>query len=573
MSETITKKITLNVKRAFALADSFYEAGAYERALEWAFKALMGDAFDYLEERRDAYVRIVDCYEAMGLNSSAISWLYAWLHEANEEEELEDLPDIYEGLAVNYLNLGKETQSAYYYNKLIDVDATLPPEAKLEIAETFSKPKKSGFHFVYPPKLADYSKVMEQGSRALKEGNGQRAVEYFSQVEKGAKEYASAQEMQAVAHLLSGETDKAQAVCEGLLEDKPDDVRALATLCAVYLEKGETGKSKRIAETLCQMRVTDSDEIYKVATVCCETGLHEEAFQRFCLLEQDTPYDGRALYFKAVSAWKCGRYADAEKTLDKICMAYPYAEVAKYYLTALREYRNAVELGEIATLPVEPSYFYCLPQEEREFRCKQLIQITKEGLRSSCLYEDIEKWVRWCFDEMDGADHDLQYLGMLVAYKCEMEDILQEIALNPEVLDAFKIELLRLRYEENVQRSLDCVLCDIYREFTLLPIKVGVKRRKKFVNAYAKVASKFAVINDAYGKKLQVGTETLYRDMQERGILETVDNEDDLACAVFVSAGIKEVYGSFDAVCAMLDGNPENVQKLLYDTKENKQEV
>ncbi len=573
MKEENAKKITLTAERAFALADQFYESGEYERSLQWCFNAINGRLFDYPDAIRDACVRIVDCYEAMGLNGSAVQWLYAWLHTAYELEWTEDLPEIYEGLAVNYLNMGKEAQSAYYYNKLIDVDATLPPEAKFEIADTFAKPKSSGFRFVYPPRLADYSKVLEQGSRALKEGDGKRAVQYFSQVEKGSKEYSNAQEMQAVAHLLCGEVDEAQAVCEGLLEETPNDVRALATLCAVYLEKGETGKSRRIADALCQMSVQTQDEIYKVATVCCENGLHDEAYKRFVQLEKETPYDGRTLYFKAVSSWKSGRYKEAERTLDRIATTYPYAEVAKYYLSAVRAYNQAVEDGKTASLELEPSYFYCLPQAEREGRCQELIALT-HNKQDEAWYtvEELETFVRWCFDEMDGADHELQYLGMLVAYQCKMEDILEEVALNPEVLDAFKIELLRLRYEENAEREMDFVLCDIYRQLKLLPIKIGAKRKRKFVRAYAKVASKFAPINDGYGKKLQSGAEALYLDMQARGALNFVDNEDDLACAIFVFSGIKEVYGSFDAICAMLDGKPERVQRLLYGKEESQKE-
>ena len=45
--------------------------------------------------------------------------------------EEEDLPDLYEGLAVNYLSLGEEAASAYYYNLLIGVDDTLTKENKL----------------------------------------------------------------------------------------------------------------------------------------------------------------------------------------------------------------------------------------------------------------------------------------------------------------------------------------------------------------------------------------------------------------------------------------------------------
>ena len=321
----------MSIDYSARLADKYYNEGKYADALRWAYKAYSDEIVaPEWPDMRETYARIADIYEAMGLHGSALNWLYKYLHEADEQ----DLPEIYEGLAVNYLNMGKETQSAYYYNKLIDADETLPPEAKMEIVEAFSKPKKNGFRFVYPPKLADFTKELSQGSKALKEGNGKDAVLYFSQIEKGSKEYETAKEMQAVAHLLCGEVDEAKLVCERLLEDNPNDVRAMATLCAVYLERDERELAEYLANQLCEMPVTETDDIYKVATVCCEMGMHDEAYKRFCTLEKEMPYDGRTTYFKAVSAYKSGKYEEAERTLDMLCSIYPDAEVAKYYLTA-----------------------------------------------------------------------------------------------------------------------------------------------------------------------------------------------------------------------------------------------
>ena len=109
----------------------------------------------------------------------------------------------------------------------------------MDIVDAFSKDKRDGFHFVYPPRLADYSKEIDLGARALKMGDCERAIRTLSVVEKGAKGYEKAQEMQAVAQLLAGNTDEAERICKDLIEEYPDDVRVLATLSAVYLEQGK----------------------------------------------------------------------------------------------------------------------------------------------------------------------------------------------------------------------------------------------------------------------------------------------------------------------------------------------
>ena len=78
-------------------------------ALRIAYKQL--NAYDGDGE---IFARLSDIYEMMNLQGTALNWWFRFLDIADEE----DLPEVYEGLAVNFLNLGQESASAYYYNKL-----------------------------------------------------------------------------------------------------------------------------------------------------------------------------------------------------------------------------------------------------------------------------------------------------------------------------------------------------------------------------------------------------------------------------------------------------------------------
>ena len=552
------KRIDFSRARLSSQADKYYNEGKLLLSLRFAYKELElygGDC--------DVFARLSDIYESMGLHASALNWWYRFLDIADEV----DLPDVYEGLAVNYLGLGNETQSAYYYNKLIDVDDTLSAETKMEIAQAFSKEKKNGFRFVYPPRLADYSKEVDEGSRALKSGDCKRAVQILSVVEKGSKDYASAKEMQAVALLLSEEAEKAEEVCLELLKEKPDDIRTLATLAAVYLELGKTEESRKLALRLYAEEQRDTDDLYKVATVCCENGLHKEAYEKFCLLEEKLPFDGRMLYFKAVSAFKCEKWKESELAFDTLCTVYPDAEVGKFYLKQLREYNASIEAGEQPQPMDEPSYFYRIPQSERESRCKTLMTLKECSEEDAPLFELLARhdgYFRWCFDEMDGGDHDLQYLALLVAEHLRSDDFLREALLDPEVIDILKVETLRLLFERNEENEFGVVLCHIYRRVPVLPVALGKKRRKKFLEAYAKVASKFAVISDDYARKIKYATEKLYRKLELVGALEAVVSSDDCACAIFFISGLKELRGDVESVAPAFDAKAENVRAILH---------
>ena len=546
------KKIDYDIDRLGAMSDKYYNEGKLLSALRLAYRQ-----YDLYGGDGDIYTRLADIYEGMGLHASAINWLYRFIDIA----EVDDLPDIYEGLAVNYLNMGQENYSAYYYNRLIDADASLPIEAKQDILDAFSKPKNAGFRFVYPPEAADYSKELEMGSRALKAGDCKRAVKAFEQIEKGSKEYAQAKEMQAVAHLLAGEEREAEKICLELLETKPNDTRALATLSAVYLEQGKKEESREIALRLYSLKQENIDDLYKVATVCCENGLHEQAFEKFCEVEDKMPFDGRMLYFKAVAAYKCGKLEESEKAFDTLCSVYPDAEVAKYYLRALRRRGENEPLNEAEA----PDYLYHLPQAERENRCRSLLHIgscPKDEAQLFGLIALHDGYFRWCFDEMDGADHDLQYLGIVTAEHVRADDFLREVLLDCEIADVLKVETLRMLYERNESVAIGLVLCHAYRRILLHKIKIGRKKRKRFLAGYAKIASRFVAINSEYGRRMQTAAESLYAALSERERLDLIENEDDLACAIYMLAGLKELGRDLKMVVKAFDANEERVSSL-----------
>ena len=555
---TQVRKIDFSRKRIAKLADKYYNEGKYVSALRLAYREWNTYGGD-----PEVFARLSDIYEGMGLQGSAINCWFRFLDVAEEE----DLPDIYEGLAANFLGIGNEGQSAYYYNRLIDADDSISDDVKLDIAEAFSTKKKDKFRFVYPPRLADYSQEVSLGSRALKAGDCQRAIDEFSKVAKGSKEYLSAKEMQAVAYLLSGNTDAAEQVCQDLLKDYPDDVRTKATLAAVYLEQGRGGKSREIALSLASEMQDNTDDLYKVATVCCENELHEEAYQRFLLLDKKMPYDGRMLYFKGVSAYKSGRLQEAEDALDTLCTVYPDAEVAKYYLRALREYRNGAtdEFGEKLPAP-EFTYFYHLPQEEREERSRALLRLGSMPKDEAQLFGLLimhDGYLHWCFDEMDGGDHDLQYLGLVTAVHIRADEFIRDVMLDFEVADVLKVETLRMLLERNEDMDIGVVLCSIYRKIPIRRIKIGRKRRKKFLEAYAKIASKFVVISDAYGDKIAKAAERLYRALEKQKALDLIDNTDDCACAIFFLAGLRELGNDKARIAAAFDADLAKVQVLL----------
>ena len=553
MREKKVLKIDFSRRRLRERAEKFYDEGNYLSALRFTYKEMSlygGDG--------DIYTMLSDIYENMELYSSAVNCWFRFMDNCSGE----DLPDIYEGLAVNYLNMGNEAQSAFYYNKLIDADDELTEENKAEIAEAFSEPARGRLRLVYPPRFADYSKETEAGTRALKNGDCKKAVSVLSRVEKGSPDYRTAREIQAVAHLLSDNAAEAEKICLELLEEKPTDVQAMATLAAVYTQQGRKEESRAIALRLCENKSASPEELYKIATVCCENNLHGQALEKFVELEKDIPYDGNMLYFKSVAAYKSGKEDLAISTMEKLCTIYPDAAVAEYYLKAMRRHRNDPEHQP----EPEITYFYRVPPEERANRCRALIRIGKYPRTEAELFGTLaakEGYFRWCFDEMDGMERDLQYLAIVVAEHARADETIRDILLDCEVSDLLKIELLRLLYARNEANGFGVVICNIYRDIRIDRVKIGQKRHRKFVDAYAKTASKFTVINDAYGRRIRESAEALYRSFRERDCWELAASSDDLACAIYLLSGLKEIGKDARSAAGAFDADPGNVEKIL----------
>lgn len=545
-------KMKMDRERLASLSEKYYADGNYLAALRFSCKEmeLYGGSYE-------AYIRMSDIYENLGLNAYAIKWLFLALDIASED----DLPDLYEGLAVNYLSLGEEAASAYYYNLLIGVDDTLTRENKMEIASAFAKDRKDKLRFVWPPELADFSREMDKGSRALKNGDLRTAIREFDKVAKGNKDYAEARQMQAVALLLDGKTKEAEGICLKALAEKPNDVPTRSTLAAVYLEQGRTEESFALAKELSKVKAVTTDELYKVATVCCENGLDAEAYERFVELEKKMPCDGKMLYFKGVSAYRSGKIAQAEEAFYKLCTLYPDAAVGKYFLRKVRR-----ELAGEESDGEEIAYFYRLPQAERERRCRELVAVGKLSTADAELLaedEGLRESLEWCFDEMDGMDDDLQYVATVVAAKVRADGFLKEKLLDQESNDLLKIEGVRLLLERNEDQRVGIVLYNIYRGVRLRRIHIGRKKRKKFISAYAQVAAKFSIISPAHGVKIQHAAEKLYRMLETLELLEIAEKEDDIACAIYLLSGLTELGRDLTTVAKAFTADAETVRLLV----------
>lgn len=549
MKKTI--EIDLSGDRLIAVAADLVDEHNYISALKMLNK---NAEMHYNDE--DSYMLYAEIFDDMGLYEKCVNNWFQFLDCTFSS----DLSDAYEGLAVSYMNLGNEHISALYYNKLLmdadDIDADM----RGEIMDSFLSSERNPLKFVYPPRIADCSDIISEGTDLMRRGEYEKAVEIFEGVDGENESYLTARNFIAMCHIITDKCDEAESECLNILERFPENVQALTTLAAVKTERQKTDESREIARKLLDLDVTNPDDIYKIATVCCENKMHAEAYEMFLKLDGELGYDKSVLFFKAVSAFNAGKYTESFDAFDKLLTIYPNAIIARYIYRQARETKDAEGNKEL-------SYFYRMPEKERENTFKVLAAFSKLSARQAEKFYglvDISDCILWCFDETENRDEaELQTLAAACAVKAGLDGMVCDILLNAFLSDGLKIRVLTLLGARNEENTFGAVICHIYKRVTFRRLLIGRKKRKIFVAAYAGLTAHFAIINENYGEKFASAAEKLYKKLCLADNLDAVRDENALTAIIYQRAKIPEPKIPADKLADFFNTTDAKINKIL----------
>lgn len=547
-----TVKIDLTGDRLISIAADMVDKHNYIDAL----KMLNKNAELHLNDA-DSYTLYAEIYDDLGLYEKCVNSWFKFLDCA----DYADFSEAYEGLAIAYLNLGNESFSAMYYNKILTDTQQLDEEARAEILNSFLRRERNPLKFVYPPEIADYSDEIANGIEAMKAGDYDKAAEYFDEVAEKNESYLTARNYIAMCKIINDKCEEAEAECLSILEKYPDNIQALTTLAAVKTEQKKGEESRALAEKLIALNSTSTDDIYKIATVCCENKMHEQAFVLFSKLEKELPYDSSVLYFKAVSAFNSGHYEESLDAFDRMVTIYPDAVTALYWYRTARE---AIDGGEKKEL----SYFYRMPAEQRNESLKILAVVSRMPKKESRQFlniVDVSDCIRWSFDEIDPrGDSEMHYVAAACAVKAGLDGLVCDLLLNAFLSDSLKVHILNLIGRRNEVNNFGVVVSHIYKTIDFHALCLGRLKRKSFVAAYARLVSHFSLIDNDYGEKFAAATETLYQKLAEREKLYLSADGDALAAAIFRLSGVEHLKESKE-LCEFFGTREEKIKAILGD--------
>ncbi len=505
------------------------------------------------EPLADAYAIYADVYEALELWSLAADAWYRFLDTCNEA----DFPEGYEGLAICFMNMGNDFQSGFFYHRALSLDGYDEEDCEDVLDAIKTQPTLRLIHNA--EEAAADPETIAEGLALMRIGDLGGAERVFSEVEENSTDYPSAQGLAAMCALMMGEEQRAEETSRALAERFPANVQVLTTYCAVLGAKERYDEAKEVAKALSRIETSSTDDLYRIATALCETGLDALAKEKLELLKKRLPYDENVLWFHAVAAYHVGDTEGAIESLELLTLLFPRKAVAAWYLENMRAVRD--EGGELRI-----NYFYRLPQEKYKDVASYFLEANTldagEG-EELAKEEEFKEYFFLAFDEMEGRDEKLQLLAAKVAARFRADSLIRAVLLDCNGDEMVKFSILHDLVCRNEDNSFGTVLCNLYKEFFTHEIEIGKKKGGPFMQAFADVYSKYALLGEEYERKICAAGEEIYEALAEEEGLCYADERGALAAAIYREARMRKGERSFAEICKMFDADKIIAEHIL----------
>ncbi|HJA02412.1 MAG TPA: hypothetical protein H9797_03420 [Candidatus Gallimonas gallistercoris] len=526
-------------------AEKRYEAGDYMGTL-----TMLNKRAGMYRPCADASALYADVYEAFSLWIPCADAWFRFLDTCNEA----DFGEGYEGLSLAFANMGDALRAELYYRRSFEVSGEVPPSDLDE--EDFVPEQRPQLRLIHSDDgTVSDPDLLRRGVLFVKLGELDKAKEVLSEIEPGSEDFPSACGLIAMCKLLTGDTAGAAEECERMLEYHPDNIHALTTYCAVLGAQDRKEEAKAVGRKLAAMDSDSAEDLYRIATALCETGLDSEAYEKLTKLKGMQPYDDSILWFHAVAALRSGRKEEAISSLETLTTVYPRRVIATLYLERLRGDKE-----------VTISYFYRLPEDTyKELTSFLLMADGVEPEMAERLGGDkeIENYIRLAFDQLEGRDQKLQQLAARVAVKCRCDDVVRELLLDFEGDEFIKLSMMRDLVLRNEDNSFGVVICNFYREFYTHKMEFDGRRPDQFMEAFAEVYSRYSITADDNERKLLYAAEDVNYTLVDADAEDLFAEKDALAAAIYREARLTDGEHGIETIANLFNANVHTVKEIL----------
>ena len=276
-------------------------------------------------------------------------------------------------LGCNYLGLNKHEIADNYFYEYLKKD----PEGEFadEIDDIwdiyYDDPDEEPFVVI---KDESAEQNAEKGKEYLDKREYKKAIAYLEIAVKQSPGLLYAANNLALCYYFDGNLDAAVTISMNILAQNSANIHAHCNLAMIYYKTCDSKLNIHL-KAIENAKITEPQDMHKIALMYCEINYHEKAYKWFQSLLPFQPYDVRILHFCGLSAYNYGLYSKAHDCFLKILMIDPSNSIAAYYKRITQISKNT---GSGKTL----EYVYQVPFDEIKRRMKYLREILKESDRT-----------------------------------------------------------------------------------------------------------------------------------------------------------------------------------------------
>ena len=519
----------------------------------------------------DTVKDIAYVYSQINLYELSNKYWYLFLSKAPKNR----VAEAYEGLGINYI-FEEDLRTGNYYlgliskKKLMDDDNPVEDDFIEKMSEYFSRTQK--LKVVYPPESADYGEELFNGRFALANADYKKAIEFFSAVPKGCKQYNESREELATAYYLAGEFEKGVKVVKENIAEKGETLSDTCKLSQIYKAMAEEGENAKYYEEKAAYYYNKAKEIgdknlsetFKLSFTAFEQRDDKTALRCMEKITADRKYDANMFFYYAVSLLNNGFIEKSYDTFNYARRIYPFSDVINYYADKVGEIlRTGCDKDKI----IPAKYRFAIPQKEADKRVKIITEreLKKGGDRSG-KDKKLLSYLKWGLYSNDKQIEDICAFFLMYSEYEEAIDLLKEKLLDVFADNDLKRSIVYYLIYLGENEKISCVVNKIFISIKPQKLKCGrTAGGDVFFAGYALAMPTLAFAGCKSLEKVGIIADDTFRKLS--GLKPKIRLTREEACALIIYlCGFKGI-SEEESVCAILDVKQKTLKKLIAKYK------
>ncbi len=497
-------------------------------------------------EYSDICVKRARIYYAMKRYSLAT---YEWFKYLSKATTKKAYGKAYNGLGANLYKMGEIGVAGYYFKMQIVGDRGTFYEYSDVTKEYYEEVvfSKDNYYIAYPYDIADFTKIIEQAEKLMKNGDFQGTIEKLKIIPENNKFYPTALVVISIAKFFTGDTQGAIEDVEKSIKIKPS-IASVCNAISMFTSIGDTKKADYYVEKLKDVKSDSGEDDNKIAMIYCErkNDVLAEVYAKNYLSKN--PYDSVMLMLSGMINYNLKKY-DLAESLFKRAYKISRSYVSKYYL----DLSQSKKLERV-------EYNLDVPEFERKKIFERIGELITED--NSFRLENQEEI--YSLSEYAFTSENFQLQSSLITLLGELStkkahDIMKNTLISPIVFDRIKSGVIGFLVADGFDGELSVVYSNVFKKISIYKANFN-KNNSVFTEAYAYLYAKLSHLEDDF-KPIKNSIEKIYDKLLEKDILREVSDVKSLSAVVYELSSIAKIKSRRE-FASFFDANLREIKRI-----------